>query len=108
MFGRTGEHRRARRMPAWPLVALVVIAVAAGAAGIAWRIHQAEARSVRELRNTASAYLADWSMANWTAMRSLVADPPPEFTADHQQVPRDLHVTTARYSLGTITPHGGT
>ena len=55
----------------------------------------------------AAAYLSAWDRDDWTAMTTLVENPPADFASVHQQTTRDLHVSAATHRLGPIKTSGG-
>lgn len=56
----------------------------------------------------ANAYLTAWTQRNYAAMALLVEDPPADFSSVHQQVVRDLDVSSWQYRLGAVTTGGST
>ena len=55
---------------------------------------------------TARSYLADWARRDWSAMRSLVAAPPPDFASVSATALTDLSVRRASYAPGTLRTDG--
>jgi len=55
---------------------------------------------------TASAFLADWTRQDWTAMRALTDHPPADFTSVNQAAFAALSVRQASITAGTMTTNG--
>jgi cell division protein FtsI/penicillin-binding protein 2 len=59
-------------------------------------------------QDTGSAYLSDWSRQDWAGMRSLVTDPPADFTSVNQAAFTGLTVQKASFTGGTVTTKDST
>jgi cell division protein FtsI/penicillin-binding protein 2 len=99
---------RAARRPG--LIAAVAVAVAVVAIGavVAVIIVLAGRRNHSRPDPTAAAYLDAWSRQDWPAMLRLTDRPPPDFTAIHQRVVKDLQLASTRYQAGPrrVRVHG--
>jgi cell division protein FtsI/penicillin-binding protein 2 len=55
---------------------------------------------------TAGSFLADWARRDWHGMRTLVADPPADFTTVNAAAVADLSVKRASYQAGRLRTSG--
>ena len=59
-------------------------------------------------QSTLGPFLTDWSRGDWTAMRTLVADPPADFASANAAAFSVLGVSSARFTAGRVTQSGST
>jgi cell division protein FtsI/penicillin-binding protein 2 len=57
-------------------------------------------------QGTLHTFLTDWGHADWSAMRRLAADPPPDFTTANAQTFSALGVSGARFTAGRLSTSG--
>lgn len=88
-----------RRRALLLLVAGVLILATVGVYTVATRVEGSP-------EETARRYFAAWQRGDLAAMRALVAAPPADFAARHEQFARDLRITATRLTAGKLTRRG--
>jgi cell division protein FtsI/penicillin-binding protein 2 len=87
------------------VLVLVLLGAAVGA-GSVWQARRAEARSRTEAAEMAAAYLRDWGIQDWTAMRAMVASPSATFADAYTAVADGLHRSKGSYAPRTLSFEG--